>query len=60
MRTRGHSPGLESAAMALGKAGNNALVWVLLNVVLALLDWDRHEAWLICAALGPLASASTT
>jgi len=54
MRTRGHSPGLESAAVALGKAGNNALVWVILNVVLAILDWDRHEAWLICAALGPL------
>ena len=54
MRTRGHSPGLESAAMALGKAGNNALVWVILNVVLAILDWDRHEAWLICAVLGPL------
>jgi len=54
MRTRGHSPGLESAAVALGKAGNNALVWVILNVVLAILDWDRHEAWLICAVLGPL------
>jgi membrane-associated phospholipid phosphatase len=54
MRTRGHSPGLEATAMALGKAGNNALVWVILNVALAILDWDRHEAWLICAALGPL------
>lgn len=54
MRTRGHSPGLEAAAMALGKAGNNALVWVVLNVALAIIDWERHEAWLICAALGPL------
>ena len=35
MRTRGHSPGLEAAAMALGKAGNNALVWVILNLALA-------------------------
>jgi membrane-associated phospholipid phosphatase len=55
MRTRGHSPGMEAAAVALGKAGNNALVWVVINLVLALIDWDRHEAWLICALLGPVA-----
>ncbi len=55
MRTHGHSPGLESAAKALGKAGNNGAVWVVLGVVLAILDWERHEAWLICAALAPIA-----
>ena len=55
MRTRGHSPGLEAAAKALGKAGNNAAVWVVLGVALALLDWERHQAWLICAVLGPVA-----
>ena len=55
MRTHGHSPGLESAAKALGKAGNNGLVWVVLGLALALLDPDRRESWLICAALGPLA-----
>jgi membrane-associated phospholipid phosphatase len=54
MRTRGHSPGVEGAAVALGKAGNNALIWVILNVVLAIIDWSRHEQWLICAVLGPL------
>ena len=55
MRTHGHSPGIESAAQALGKAGNNGLVWIVLGVALAILDWERHEAWLICAALGPIA-----
>src|ERR1700755_3340004 len=55
MRTRGHSPGMESAAKALGKAGNNAAVWVVLGVALALLDPDRRESWLICAVLGPVA-----
>jgi membrane-associated phospholipid phosphatase len=55
MRTRGHSPGIESAAVALGKAGNNGLIWVILGVVLALLDPSRRESWLICAALGPIA-----
>jgi undecaprenyl-diphosphatase len=54
MRTRGHSPGLEAAAQALGKAGNNALIWVVLNLALAAVDWERHEQWLICAVLGPL------
>ena len=55
MRTRGHTPGLERAAQALGKAGNNAAVWVVLGVVLALLDPERRESWLICAVLGPIA-----
>jgi decaprenylphosphoryl-5-phosphoribose phosphatase len=55
MRTHGHSPGLESAAKALGKAGNNGAVWVVLGLALALIDPDRRESWLICAALGPLA-----
>ena len=55
MRTRGHSPGMESAAKALGKAGNNGAVWVVLGVVLAILDWERREEWLICAALAPIA-----
>ncbi|HEY1855565.1 MAG TPA: phosphatase PAP2 family protein [Solirubrobacterales bacterium] len=54
MRTRGHSPGLEAAAVALGKTGNHALIWALLNLVLTALDWERHEQWLICAVLGPL------
>jgi undecaprenyl-diphosphatase len=55
MRTRGHSPAIESAAVALGKAGNHGVVWVVLGLGLALLDPDRREAWLICAALGPIA-----
>lgn len=55
MRTHGHSPGMERAMQALGKAGNNALVWVVLGVALALIDPSRREEWLICAALGPVA-----
>ncbi len=55
MRTSGHSPGLEKAAVALGKAGNNGAVWFAVGVVLAILDGGNREAWLICALLGPLA-----
>jgi membrane-associated phospholipid phosphatase len=55
MRTRWHSPRIEEAMMALGRAGNNALIWVLLGIALALIDSSRREEWLICAALGPIA-----
>ncbi|MFI5027512.1 MAG: phosphatase PAP2 family protein [Solirubrobacterales bacterium] len=55
MRTRWHTPGLERAAKALGKAGNNGAVWVAIGLLLALLDPSHREAWLICAALGPVA-----
>ncbi|HEY6730809.1 MAG TPA: phosphatase PAP2 family protein [Solirubrobacterales bacterium] len=55
MRTHGHTPAVEDAAIALGKAGNNALVWFLLGAALAVLDNSRWESWLICALLGPLA-----
>jgi len=55
MRTRGHSPAIERLAQALGKAGNNGAVWVAIGVVLALLNSANREAWLICAALGPIA-----
>jgi membrane-associated phospholipid phosphatase len=55
MRTHGHTPGLEGAAKALGKAGNNGLVWFVLGCALAVLDSSRWDSWLICAFLGPLA-----
>ncbi|HET9163186.1 MAG TPA: phosphatase PAP2 family protein [Solirubrobacterales bacterium] len=54
MRTEGHTPGLEAAAKALGKAGNNGAVWLALGVVLAILDDGHREAWLLCAFLGPI------
>jgi membrane-associated phospholipid phosphatase len=55
MRTHGHTPAVEDAAIALGKAGNNALVWLLLGAALAILDNDRWKQWLLCALLGPIA-----
>jgi membrane-associated phospholipid phosphatase len=55
MRTHGHTPAVEDAVIALSKAGNNALVWLLLGGALAILDNGRWESWLICALLGPFA-----
>jgi undecaprenyl-diphosphatase len=57
MRTRGHSPGLERAAKALGKAGNNGGVWVVLCLALVVVGGGHREAWLICAAIAPVAIA---
>lgn len=55
MRTRGHSPTIERAARALGKAGNNGAVWFGICAALAIFDSSNREAWVICALLGPLA-----
>jgi membrane-associated phospholipid phosphatase len=55
MRTRAHTPRLERTMWALGRAGNNAAVWVAINLLLAILDGGQREAWLICGALGPVA-----
>jgi decaprenylphosphoryl-5-phosphoribose phosphatase len=55
MRTRGHTPGVEKAARALGKAGNHGAVWLVIGGLLAVFDSSNREAWAICAALGPIA-----
>jgi membrane-associated phospholipid phosphatase len=55
MRTTWHTPGLERAAKALGKAGNNGAIWVAIGVALAIVDGSHREAWVICALLGPIA-----
>ncbi len=57
MRTRGHTPGVQRAAKALGKAGNNGGIWVAIGVALAIVDGANREAWLVCAALAPIAIA---
>jgi decaprenylphosphoryl-5-phosphoribose phosphatase len=55
MRTRGHTPGVEKAAKALGKAGNHGAIWLAIAGLLAVVDGTNREAWVICAALGPVA-----
>ncbi|HYP54694.1 MAG TPA: phosphatase PAP2 family protein [Solirubrobacterales bacterium] len=57
MRTTGHSPGVEGAARALGKAGNHGAIWLAVGLLLAALDGSHREAWVVCAALGPVAIA---
>jgi undecaprenyl-diphosphatase len=57
MRTRGHTPGVERAAKALGKAGNNGAVWIVLSLIVLAITDSNDEAWLICALLAPVAIA---
>jgi len=57
MRTRGHGPGVERAAKALGKAGNNGAIWVVISLVALVATDSNGEAWVICALLGPVAIA---
>jgi membrane-associated phospholipid phosphatase len=57
MRTRGHAPGLERAAKALGKAGNNGAIWVVLCLVVLAATDSNGESWFICALLAPVAIA---
>ena len=57
MRTRGHSPGVERAAKALGKAGNNGAIWVVLCLLVLASTDSNGEAWFICALLAPVAIA---
>ncbi len=57
MRTRGHTPGLEKAAKALGKAGNNGAIWVVISLIILAATDSNGEAWFICALLAPIAIA---
>jgi len=57
MRTKGHSPAIERAAKALGKAGNNGAIWVVLCLIVLTATDSNGEAWFICALLAPVAIA---
>ena len=55
MRTCFHGKRVELAAKALGMLGEVGAVWIAIGVALALADPGRRAAWLVSAALGPLA-----
>ncbi|HEX2360357.1 MAG TPA: phosphatase PAP2 family protein [Solirubrobacterales bacterium] len=55
MRTRWHGPRAEALGRWLGRIGEWGTVWVAIGAVMALLDSDRGEEWLIAGLLGPVA-----
>jgi membrane-associated phospholipid phosphatase len=55
MRTRFHGRVLEAIMRTLGVAGEYGAIWLAIGIVLALIDSDRREEWLVAGALGPIA-----
>lgn len=55
MRTRLHSPRVEAVAKALGRVGEYGAVWLALGIVLAFIDPDNGENWVVAGLLGPAA-----
>lgn len=55
MRTRGHRPAVEKAAMAVSKAGENGYLWLGVGTLGAILDRRRRRQWAVTALLGPAA-----
>jgi membrane-associated phospholipid phosphatase len=55
MRTRFHGPPAEAVGKALGKIGEWGSVWIAIGLVMAFVDPDNGEDWLIAGLLGPVA-----
>jgi membrane-associated phospholipid phosphatase len=54
MRTHGHAPWAERAAIILSKAGENAYLWFGIGILGAVVDPDRRAQWLVAALVGPV------
>jgi membrane-associated phospholipid phosphatase len=55
MRTRFHSPAAEAVAKVLGRSGEYGAIWLVIGIVLAFVDPDNGEDWVIAGILGPVA-----
>jgi membrane-associated phospholipid phosphatase len=55
MRTRFHSPAAEAVAKILAKIGEYGAIWFAIGIVLAFVDADNGEDWVIAGFLGPIA-----
>jgi hypothetical protein len=55
MRTRFHGRGTETVAKGLGRIGEYGAVWLAIGIVLAFVDPDQGEDWVVAGILGPVA-----
>jgi PAP2 superfamily len=55
MRTRFHGRGTEAVAKGLGRIGEYGAVWLAIGIVLAFVDPDQGEDWVVAGILGPVA-----
>jgi decaprenylphosphoryl-5-phosphoribose phosphatase len=54
MRTRFHGPAAETVAKWLGRIGEYGAVWLVIGIVLAFVDPDNGEDWVVAGLLGPV------
>jgi membrane-associated phospholipid phosphatase len=55
MRTRFHSPTAEAIGKWLGRVGEYGAVWFAIGIVMAFVDPDNGEDWVVAGLLGPIA-----
>ena len=54
MRTRFHGSAAETLGRWLGRIGEYGAVWFLIGIVLAFVDPDNGEDWVVAGLLGPI------
>ena len=55
MRTRFHGQTPEAIGKLLGRMGAHGAVWLAIGVVMAFIDPDNGEDWVVAGILGPVA-----
>ena len=55
MRTRFHGKTPEAIGKALGQMGSHGAVWLVIGFVMAFVDPDNGEDWVVAGILGPVA-----
>ena len=55
MRTRFHGKTPEAIGKLLGRMGAHGAVWIAIGVVMAFIDPDNGEDWVVAGILGPVA-----
>jgi decaprenylphosphoryl-5-phosphoribose phosphatase len=55
MRTRFHGKTPEAIGKALGRMGSHGAVWLVIGIVMAFVDPDNGEDWIVAGILGPVA-----
>jgi hypothetical protein len=55
MRTRLHGPAMEAIGKTLGKLGAHGAAWLAIGIVMAFVDSENGEDWVVAGILGPVA-----
>ncbi len=55
MRTRFHGHTAETIGRWLGRIGEYGAIWLVIGIVLAFIDPDNGEDWVVAGILGPIA-----